>query len=152
VGQILTPWSKQLGAFVIGVVSREASSGIARSHGCDAVLVWGACDLPKEVEKLSGGRGAHIVYDGLGRETLTASLESLAARGVLASIGSSTGDPPVSLSDASVSGDARDRNRGVSGARGGRVRGNGPWRHQAFDLESLPIVGRRCSSCRPRER
>jgi NADPH:quinone reductase len=41
-GQIMAPWAKSLGAFVIGVVSKDASAARARALGCDAVLVWGA--------------------------------------------------------------------------------------------------------------
>src|SRR6202022_4433584 len=41
-GQILAPWAKHLGAFVIGVVSKDARVDRARAAGCDAVLVWGA--------------------------------------------------------------------------------------------------------------
>jgi NADPH2:quinone reductase len=93
-GQILAPWAKHLGAFVIGVVSKEASIERARALGCDAVLVWGACDLPAEVATLTNGRKADVVYDGIGRDTFGASLDSLRPRGLLASIGASTGAPP----------------------------------------------------------
>jgi NADPH2:quinone reductase len=40
-GQLLVPWAKHLGARIIGVVSKEASVGLAASAGCDEVLVWG---------------------------------------------------------------------------------------------------------------
>jgi NADPH2:quinone reductase len=93
-GQIMVPWAKHLGAFVIGVVSKEASIERARALGCDAVLVWGACDLPAEVATLTNGRKADVVYDGIGRDTFGASLDSLRPRGLLASIGASTGAPP----------------------------------------------------------
>ena len=93
-GQIMAPWAKHLGAFVIGVVSKEASVERARALGCDAVLVWGASDLPKEVAALTNGRKADVVYDGIGRDTFGASLDSLRPRGLLASIGASTGAPP----------------------------------------------------------
>jgi NADPH:quinone reductase len=90
----MAPWAKHLGAFVIGVVSKEASVERARALGCDAVLVWGACDLPAEVAAITNGRRADVVYDGIGRDTFGASLDSLRPRGLLASIGASTGAPP----------------------------------------------------------
>jgi NADPH2:quinone reductase len=93
-GQIMAPWAKHLGAFLIGVVSKEASVKRARSLGCDAVLVWGACDLPAEVAAITKGKKADVVYDGIGRKTFTASLDSLRPRGLLASIGASSGAPP----------------------------------------------------------
>ncbi|CAB3810622.1 quinone oxidoreductase family protein [Paraburkholderia fynbosensis] len=93
-GQLMVPWAKRLGAFVIGVVSKEGSVERARSLGCDAVLVWGACDLPARVASLTGGRKADVVYDGVGRTTFAASLESLRPRGLMVSIGASAGAPP----------------------------------------------------------
>jgi NADPH:quinone reductase len=93
-GQIMVPWAKHLGAVVIGVVSKEASVERARALGCDAVLVWGAGDLPAEVAALTNGRKADVVYDGIGRDTFGASLDSLRPRGLLVSIGASTGAPP----------------------------------------------------------
>jgi NADPH:quinone reductase len=94
-GQLMAPWAKHLGAFLIGVVSKEASVERARALGCDAVLVWGACDLAAEVAALTDGKKAHVVYDGIGRKTFQASLDSVRVRGLLASIGASSGAPPA---------------------------------------------------------
>lgn len=94
VGQIITPWAKHLGAVVIGVVSKEASIERARATGCDDVLVWGP-DLPAEVSRVTLGAKAHVVYDGVGRDTFAASLDCLRPRGLLVSIGASSGAPPA---------------------------------------------------------
>jgi NADPH2:quinone reductase len=97
-GQFLVPWAKHLGARIIGVVSKEASVGLAASAGCDEVLVWGACDVPSEVTRLTDGRKVDVVYDGVGRETFDASIDSLKVRGMMVSIGASSGLPdPVSI-------------------------------------------------------
>ncbi len=53
-GHIMVPWAKHLGALVIGVVSKQRSVEPARALGCDAVLVWGACDLPAKVLRPAG--------------------------------------------------------------------------------------------------
>jgi NADPH2:quinone reductase len=92
-GQIMAPWAKSLGAFVIGVVSKEASIARAKTAGCDAVLVWGGCDLPAEVARLTDGQKAHVVYDGIGKPTFSASLDSLRVRGTMVSLGASGGAP-----------------------------------------------------------
>lgn len=92
-GQILAPWAKHLGATVIGVVSKQASVDRALTAGCDAALVWGACDLPAEVLGVAG-RKADVVYDGIGQATFATSLDCLRPRGLLVSIGASTGAPP----------------------------------------------------------
>ncbi|MGR9459391.1 quinone oxidoreductase family protein (plasmid) [Rhizobium leguminosarum] len=93
-GQLLVPWAKYLGATVIGVVSKEASVARARDIGCDEVLVWGS-DLPERVISLTNGGRVDVIYDGVGRETFAASLDSLKPRGLLASIGASSGPPPA---------------------------------------------------------
>jgi NADPH2:quinone reductase len=93
-GHIMVPWAKHLGAFVIGVVSKQRSVEQARVLGCDAVLVWGVCDLPAKVSALTNGKKADVVYDGIGKATWQASLNSLRPRGLLASIGASSGPPP----------------------------------------------------------
>jgi NADPH2:quinone reductase len=95
VGQIMVPWAKHLGAFVIGVVSKEASIVTGQALGCDAVLVWGAGDLPASVAKLTSGRKADVVYDPIGAATFEASLDSLRLRGMLVSFGASSGPPPA---------------------------------------------------------
>jgi len=104
-GQLMVPWAKHLGAFVIGVVSKESSVEIARARGCDAVLVWGTCDLPAEVAVVTGGRKADVVYDGIGKATFEASLDSLRPRGVMVSIGASSGTPePVQVGTLNAKG------------------------------------------------
>lgn len=94
VGQILASWGKHLGAFVIGVVSKEASVDRAQAAGCDTVLVWSP-DLAADVARVTDGAKAHVVYDGVGKDTFTASLDCLRPRGLLVSIGASSGAPPA---------------------------------------------------------
>ena len=104
-GQIMAPWAKSLGAFVIGVVSKEASVARAQAAGCDAVLVWGTCDLPAEVAKLTDGQKAHVVYDGIGKLTFAASLDCLRPRGMMVSFGESSGAPdPIAVGTLNAKG------------------------------------------------
>ena len=95
VGLILSQWAKQLGAVVIGTVGSEDKAAIAKAHGCDHVFSYG--DFPARVREVTGGKGAAVVYDSVGRTTFDGSLQSLRPRGVLASFGEASGDPePVS--------------------------------------------------------
>jgi NADPH2:quinone reductase len=104
-GQIMAPWAKSLGAFVIGVVSKEASVPRARAVGCDAVLVWGTCDLAAEVVRLTDGHKVNVVYDGIGKLTFEASLDCLRPRGLMVSFGASTGAPhPVAVGTLNAKG------------------------------------------------
>jgi len=104
-GQLMASWAKALGAFVIGVVSKDSSIDHAKASGSDAVLVWGACDLPSEVARLTSGQKAHVVYDGIGKPTFAASLDSLRTRGMMVSIGASGGAPdPIAVDTLNAKG------------------------------------------------
>ena len=94
VGLIAVQWALSLGAIVIGVVGSEAKAAVVRSHGCERVLVLGQDDLAARVREMSGGEGAHVVYDSVGRDTWTASLDSLRKRGLMVSYGNSSGPVP----------------------------------------------------------
>jgi NADPH:quinone reductase-like Zn-dependent oxidoreductase len=47
--------------------------------------------VAETVKKLSKGQGAHVVYDGVGKDTFIESLDSLRKRGLMVSYGSSSG-------------------------------------------------------------
>jgi len=91
VGLIASQWARALGALVIGVVGSPDKVALANKHGCRHVLVRGRDDIAAQVKKLSKGAGAHVVYDGVGKDTFTESLDSLRRRGLLVSFGSSSG-------------------------------------------------------------
>lgn len=93
VGAIMAQWAKQLGAFVIGVVSKAASVPKAESLGCDAVLVFDPATLAAEVGRITHGRMVDVVYDPIGRISFEASLNSLRPRGLMVSFGASSGVP-----------------------------------------------------------
>ncbi|WP_458129798.1 quinone oxidoreductase family protein [Pseudomonas sp. Z2-11] len=92
-GAIMVPWAKHLGAFVIGVVSRQASVEKAKALGCDEVLVFDADSLASDVARITGGQKVDVVYDPIGRVSFQASLDSLRPRGLLVSFGASSGAP-----------------------------------------------------------
>jgi len=92
VGQILCRWAKALDATVIGVVSSEAKAEIARTCGCDAVVVAGTEDFAAAVRRLTQGRGADVVFDAVAKDTFERSIDSLGPRGHLVSFGQSSGD------------------------------------------------------------
>ncbi|WP_434624579.1 quinone oxidoreductase [Pseudomonas sp. Z1-29] len=92
-GAIMVPWAKHLGAFVIGVVSRQASVEKAKALGCDEVLVFDADSQASDVARITGGQKVDVVYDPIGRVSFQASLDSLRPRGLLVSFGASSGAP-----------------------------------------------------------
>ncbi|WP_028006674.1 quinone oxidoreductase family protein [Solimonas flava] len=91
VGLIATQWLKHLGATVIGTVGSEEKARLARAHGCDHLIHYRREDVAARVRELTGGHGVPVVYDGVGRDTFAASLDSLAPRGMLVSFGNASG-------------------------------------------------------------
>jgi NADPH2:quinone reductase len=92
VGQIVSQWAKHLGATVIGTVGSDDKAAVARAHGCHHVLRYH--DFAPKVRDITGGKGVPVVYDSVGLDTFENSLKCLAPRGILASFGESSGDPP----------------------------------------------------------
>jgi NADPH2:quinone reductase len=51
-------------------------------------------DIAKRVRELTGGKGVPVVYDGVGKDTFQATLDSLAPRGMFVSFGNASGPVP----------------------------------------------------------
>ena len=96
VGSILVQWALHLGAQVIAVVGSDAKATTVRAMGCKDVLIQGRDDLAARVRELTGGQGAHVVYDSVGKDTFFASLDSLRPLGLMVTYGNASGPvPPV---------------------------------------------------------
>ncbi len=91
VGLLLCQWAAHLGAVVIGVVSTERKAELVRAHGAAHVIV-GLDDLPARVKRITGGALLPVVYDSVGRDSFTASLDCLAPRGLMVSYGNASGE------------------------------------------------------------
>ena len=92
VGQLLCRWASRLGATVIGVTSSPRKADAARAAGCAHVLLRGEGDVAARVRELTGGHGADVVYDAVGRDAWDVSVAALARRGHLVSYGQASGD------------------------------------------------------------
>lgn len=104
-GQIMVPWARHLGAFVIGVVSKPESVERAQAAGCNEVFVFDPATLPDQVKEATQGHKADVVYDPIGRVTLEASLDCLRPRGLLVSFGAASGMPaPIEVSTLNAKG------------------------------------------------
>lgn len=91
VGLIMVQWLKAMGAEVIGTVSSEAKAQIARKAGCDHVIRYTQENIADRVRDITGGEGVPTVFDGVGKDTFEASLDSMASRGLLVSFGNASG-------------------------------------------------------------
>uniref|UniRef100_A0A0D9VN89 Probable quinone oxidoreductase n=2 Tax=Leersia perrieri TaxID=77586 RepID=A0A0D9VN89_9ORYZ len=100
VGSLLCQWANALGATVIGTVSNEEKAAQAAEDGCHHVIIYTKEDVVKKVKEFTDGKGVHVVYDSVGKDTYKASVESLASRGMLVCYGQSSGRPdPIPVSD-----------------------------------------------------
>lgn len=90
-GTILCQWGKALGATVIGTAGSKEKADLARAHGADHVILYGEEDVAARVKEITGGQGCDVVYDGVGKDTFIASLDSLKPFGLLASFGNASG-------------------------------------------------------------
>src|SRR5579859_4724090 len=95
VGLILCQWAKSLGAKVIGVVGSEAKAELARQYGCKNVLILGQDELVPAVKKLTKNVGVNVVYDSVGKDTFTESLDSVRPLGMMVTYGNASGPPPA---------------------------------------------------------
>lgn len=94
-GQLMCAWAQHLGAHVLGVVSKAASVERARAAGCDEVFVFDAQTLAAQVAQATQGQKVDVVYDSIGKATFLTSLDCLRPRGLMVSLGATSGLPPA---------------------------------------------------------
>jgi NADPH2:quinone reductase len=94
-GQLLVQLAAARGARVIGTVSTAAKEARARELGAHEVIRYTEVeDVAAAVRAANGGNGVAVVYDGVGKDTFDASLDSLAIRGMLVIFGAASGQVP----------------------------------------------------------
>jgi NADPH:quinone reductase len=97
-GLLLCQMAKIRGGRVIGVTSSAEKAKFVREAGADEVIISSAADIAKEARRITDSRGVNVVYDGVGKDTFNASLDSLAPAGYLIIYGQSSGYvPPFDL-------------------------------------------------------
>jgi NADPH:quinone reductase len=92
VGLLLTQMIKNLGGVVIGTTSGGPKAELAEQAGADYVTGYG--EFGAVVDRVTEGRGADVVYDGVGKDTFDAGLAALRPRGLMALFGGSSGQVP----------------------------------------------------------
>lgn len=102
VGSVLVPWLRDKG---VTVIAHSGSAEKATRVEADHSLHGSFDDLAATVREITGGVGVDVVYDGVGKDSWSASLASLKRRGLMVSFGNASGAvPPVSLLDLSRGG------------------------------------------------
>jgi len=99
VGLIACQWARALGATLIGTVSTDEKAELARANGAAHVIVTSREDFVQRVREITDGKGCHVVYDSIGKDTYRGSLDCLRPRGFWVSFGNASGPvPPLDLS------------------------------------------------------
>lgn len=99
VGSIAVQWLKALGATVIGTAGGAEKCALVKALGADHVIDYraegGADHWVKKVREITGGKGVHVVYDGVGKDTCVPSMDCLRPRGYLVTFGNASGPVPA---------------------------------------------------------
>ncbi len=95
VGSLLTQWARALGAKVMGIGGSEAKLAVAKRQGCHQVFLAGRDDIVESVRRYTRGKMAEVVYDSVGKDTFSESLDCLRPRGMMVSFGNASGPPPA---------------------------------------------------------
>jgi NADPH2:quinone reductase len=100
VGLIACQWAKALGVTMIGTVGSDEKAELARAHGCTHTINYNKENFVERVKEITGGKGVPVVYDSIGKDTFTGSLDCLSPLGMMVSFGSASGPvPPFSLGE-----------------------------------------------------
>jgi NADPH2:quinone reductase len=87
-----------LGVTMIGTVGSDDKAALARENGCAHTIVYTRENFVERVKALTGGKGVPVVYDAVGKDTFTGSLDCLSPRGLMVSFGNASGAiPPFDL-------------------------------------------------------
>ncbi len=94
VGLLLTQMAKRAGATVYSTVSTEEKAVLSAAAGADHVIRYTEADFAEAVDSLTDGRGVHVAYDSVGRDTFDGSMSCVLPRGHLVLFGQSSGAVP----------------------------------------------------------
>ncbi|MCP3819175.1 quinone oxidoreductase [Streptomyces sp. A3M-1-3] len=91
-GQLLVQLAAHRGANVVAVASSKEKQQIALAAGAQHAVPYE--NFAGAVRELTGGEGAHVVYDSVGAATFETSVKALRRRGTLVVCGLSSGPVP----------------------------------------------------------
>ncbi len=100
VGLIACQWARALGVNLIGTVGSKEKAELAKAHGAAHVINYNTEDVVQRVLEITNGEKVPVVYDSVGKDTFTRSLDCLRPLGLMVSFGNSSGAvPPFSLGE-----------------------------------------------------
>src|SRR5215468_2573605 len=94
VGLAAVELGKIMGARVIACASSDDKLAFARKHGADDGINYATEDLKESLRKLTGGKGADVIYDPVGGAFAEQALRSIAWEGRFLVVGFAAGEIP----------------------------------------------------------
>jgi NADPH:quinone reductase len=91
VGLIACQWAKALGVKLIGTASSAEKMALAQAHGAWKMINYSTENVVERVLELTDGKKVPVVYDGVGKDTWSTSLDCLQPRGLMVSYGNASG-------------------------------------------------------------
>lgn len=105
VGLIACQWARAMGVNMIGTVGSDEKAALAKAHGCAHVINYNTENFVERVREITEGKGVPVVYDSIGKDTFTQSLDCLAPLGMMVSFGNASGPvAPFNLNELSSRG------------------------------------------------
>jgi NADPH2:quinone reductase len=100
VGLIACQWARVMGVNLIGTVGSDEKAALAIENGATHVINYNKENFTERVKELTGGKGVSVVYDSIGKDTFTGSLDCLQPLGMMVSFGNASGPvPPFGLNE-----------------------------------------------------
>jgi NADPH2:quinone reductase len=94
VGIAAVELGKIMGARVIACASSDAKLAFAREHGADETINYAKDDLKEALRRVTGGKGADVIYDPVGGPYAEPALRSIAWKGRFLVVGFAAGEIP----------------------------------------------------------
>ena len=94
VGLAAVELGKAMGARVIACASSDDKLTFAKKHGADDAINYASDDLKEALRRVTGGKGADVIYDPVGGAYAEQALRSIAWKGRFLVVGFAAGEIP----------------------------------------------------------
>jgi len=91
VGLIAGQWMQVLGAKSIGTAGSDDKCSLAKDHGYGEIINYCNEDFLQRVQEITNQSGVDVVYDSVGKDTMSNSFKALKRHGTVVSFGQSSG-------------------------------------------------------------
>lgn len=105
VGLAAVQLGKLMGARVIAAAGSDEKLALCRANGADEVINYASGSLKEQVKKLTGGKGADVIYDPVGGDYFDQCMSSINWNGRILVVGFASGTiPTVAINRALLKG------------------------------------------------